>query len=297
MSTIPTLERVRFFPGELLTADDLTVVDGNNRELRWLHNSTMHDWGIGYGFHVQGARGDTSVTVSPGYATDVEGREIILSALFTLPSPAVPGASDGGAAIYYVVTNYVDDADETVEEQRGATACAVGGAVRLSNDPAILWKTAAQLVFGTDVILGTVSIKNCALSAKVSTAGRRTAYAVPRFSIYAAEIAVADIQWTAWKQGTVNAGYKATIDTSAAGFVATPAYTAHIVGSRSIVNTDFVAVDFISVTKQTPTGFTLQVALPSIAFSVNPAQLTDPKTGPALLKTLGWRVSWMGVEG
>jgi hypothetical protein len=297
MSTVPLLERVRFFPGELLTAGDLTVAGANNRELLWLHNRALHDWGIGYGFDVKGERGDTSVTVSPGYATDAFGHELLLSAPVELPIPAVPGASDGSALVYYIVAQYVSDADEPTEEQRSATACASGGAVRLSNDPAIRWKTAAQLQHGVDVILGQVSIRNCALNAKVSTRGRRSAVPASRFSIFAAEIAASALTWQPWTAGATGAGFTAVIDTSVAHFQSTPSYMVSIVGRRSIPNTDFLILDFVSVARATPAGFTLQLALPAISAAVNPAEITDPFKGPALLKQLGWQIQWMGVEG
>jgi hypothetical protein len=153
MGTIPSLQRVEFFSGELLTADDLTTLSANNQQLRWLHNRTMHNWGIAFGLDVQGARGATSVTVNPGIAVDALGREVILSSPVQQPIPAVPGGPNGTAAAYYLVANFVPDSDEAVVEQRSATACGTGGSVRLSNAPAILWKTNAQLDNGIDIIL------------------------------------------------------------------------------------------------------------------------------------------------
>lgn len=296
MSTVPLLERVRYFPGELLTADDLTVADGNNRELRWLHNRALHDWGIGYGFDVQGERGDTSVQVFPGYATDSLGHELLLSSSVELPIPAVPGASDGSALVYYVVADYVRDADEPTEEQRGATSCGPGGGVRLSNDPAIRWKTATQLQPGIDVILGTVSIRNCVLSAKVSAAGRRSAVPASRFSIFAAGIDASALTWQPWKIGSVNVGFTAAIDTSAARFHSTPTYMAGIVGGRRIPNTDFLILDFVTVARPAPAGFTLQLALPHVSDAVNPVNITDPVKGMQVIRQLGWRIDWTGVE-
>ncbi len=161
MSNVPELERLQFYPGQLLTADDLTTLDSNNRRLRWLHNRSLHNWGIGSGFDVTGKRGDTSVTVHPGYAIDDLGREIILADDIEQPIPAV-----SGPATYYLVAEYLGDSGQTTEEQRDATACYPGGSVRLTNDPAILWKTKAQLKTGTDVILAEVSIQNCVLSAE-----------------------------------------------------------------------------------------------------------------------------------
>lgn len=293
MSTsIPSLERVEFFPSQLLEAEDLTTLDSNYRELRWLHNRTLHDWGICYGFNVSGARGDTSVTVSPGYANDITGHELIQSSPVQKPIPAIPGNSDGSPAIYYIVADYVDDADEPVVEQRSATACAQGGAVRLTNAPAINWKTAAQLDFGIDVVLGQVSIQNCALNAAVSTTGRRSAVPVSKPSLYAAAIDVQNLTWASMN----SAGFTTQIDTSAAKFQSTPSYMAQIIGPRAIPNSKVSIADFVSVANPSPTGFQLQLALPPIAEAINTIAITDPVNGPKLMAQLGWSVSWIGVE-
>ncbi len=298
MSTnIPSLERIAFFPGELLTADDLTTLDGNNTALRWLHNRTLHNWGIGFGLNVQGSRGATSVTVNPGYAIDSMGREIILSSPLTQPIPAISGGSGGSAALYYLVANYIEDADEPAEEQRSATACSPGGAVRLSNAPDILWKTSAQLTTGIDVILGQVSIQNCVLSANVSAAGRRNAASASKFSIFAGDVFAQNLNWTAWTQGGVNIGFTTPVNTSAAKFQSTPAYLAQIYGNRFASSPAVVVADFVSIANPSPTGFTLQVALPPVGSGVNTTAITDPTAGPELMAQLGWVILWVGVEG
>src|SRR5829696_7000623 len=92
---IPELERIQFFTGQRLTAGDLSELQRANRELRWLHNRSLHGWGMGIGFGVTGERGETAVTVTPGYAIDCRGREIILTETMTLAVPAV-AADDSG---------------------------------------------------------------------------------------------------------------------------------------------------------------------------------------------------------
>jgi hypothetical protein len=298
MSEIPELERIVFFQGELLTAADLTTLDSNNRELRWLHNRSLHNWGIGFGLDVQGAAGATFVSVNPGYAIDRLGREIILSNPVRVPIPAV-----AGPATYYLVANYVDDAGQTTEEMRDSSgcgcastcACSMSGAVRLSNNPAILWKTVAQLVFGIDVILGQVLIQNCTLNQAPSAAVRRYATCGSAFFFRANQVSAADIQWAVWQQGGINIGFTAAIDTSSAKFQTAPRYMAQIVGSRS--GSGFIVVDFVSITDESPKGFTLQVALPALSANINPPAVTNAVAGPQILKQLGWSVSWMGVEG
>jgi hypothetical protein len=298
MTDVPQLERVRYFAGELLTADDLATEADYERQMRWLHNRSLHGWGIGFGLDVLGNRGDTQVTVNPGYAVDSDGREIILSAPVRLPIPAVPGGAGGAAAIYYLVANYVADANEPALEQRGAAPCmSAGGSVRLSNDPAIRWKLPSQLQTGLDVALGEISIKNCVLAAAVSTSPRR--YARPRsaLAIFAGVLTAEEAQWQPWMQGSAAIGFTVAVDTSAAGFNTTPLYTAEIIGARTLDQPSLVVTEFVSITNAQRDGFTLQVALPALSASVNPKMVSDPVTGPKLFAQLGWCIGWIGVEG
>ncbi len=297
MSAIPDLERVVFFPGQLLTAEDLRALNQNNEQMRWLHNRTLHDWGICEGLDVTGSRGKTFVKVSPGYAVDSGGHEIILSAPTTKPIPAVAGGAGGSSATFYLVANYIADAQESVLLQRGAGACSPSGAARLSNEPAVLWKTAAQLNLGVDVILTQASIQNCVLASDVSGAARRQVGIASPLAMASGAIAAANITWSSWAMNGVNLGFTAAIDASSGNFQSTPRYFATIVGERSLANPSLVVVDFVSLAHESPAGFTLQVALPALPGGVNPANLTDPVTGPKLLTQLGWSVSWLGIEG
>src|SRR5215831_635200 len=81
--TIPDLSRVAFFDGERLVAEDLNAASALQREVRWLHNRSLHTWGIALGFAVNGDKGAQQVTVSPGYGIDSLGREVILTESLT----------------------------------------------------------------------------------------------------------------------------------------------------------------------------------------------------------------------
>ncbi|MGI9073245.1 MAG: hypothetical protein ACR2JB_18470 [Bryobacteraceae bacterium] len=169
---IPDIERIVFFPGQPLRADDMTDLEATSRELRWLHNRSLHPWGIGVGLEVSGERGATVVKVQPGYAVDRLGRELILSTVESLPIPAVPGSATGGDAIFYLVLRYLpDSAQDTFETRKGV--CRPGGSVRLSDRPALDWKTSGTLQDGIDIVLGTIRVKNCMLSARVLLTSRR----------------------------------------------------------------------------------------------------------------------------
>ena len=89
---IRSVEQQHFFDGQRLFADDLQGIEAFNREMRWLHNQSLHQPGIGNGFAVAGKKGDREVTVGPGYAIDDLGREIVLTRDRVLPVPPVAGA-------------------------------------------------------------------------------------------------------------------------------------------------------------------------------------------------------------
>src|SRR5260370_25844506 len=136
--SVPEVKRNLFFTGQQLTAEDLTDLNLANRELRWLHNRALHSWGIGIGFGAKGERGDSVVTIEPGYAVDCLGREIILTEERTKTVPAVAGQS-GAEAIFYLVAAYQDDADQQTLERRPGV-CSSGGSVRLGEEHFLDWR-------------------------------------------------------------------------------------------------------------------------------------------------------------
>jgi hypothetical protein len=295
---IPDIQRSVFFNGQSLEAEDLTALEVANRELRWLHNSTLHNWGIAAGFEVQGQVGDTVVTVQPGYGLDIPGREVILTSAIEKPIPAVPGAFGGGPAIYYITASYLDDSQQSVEQRRDGV-CLPGGTVRLSEQPSIDWRTASQLRDGIDLILGQASIQNCQLFAAVSAAPRRYARACRAPYLRAGSTLRLPPIWTAWRpDGHSVAGFTTAIDTSGASFQSVPRYSVGIIGPRATTwsGASVLVLDFASIAEPTAVSFTLQVALPS-AGSANPAAVTDPVSGPRILNQLGWTIVWTGVEG
>ena len=83
--------------------------------------------------------------------------KIILTSTVSKPIPATPGAVAGGPATYYITASYLDDLQQSVEQRRDGI-CAAGGAVRLSEQPSIDWRTAGQIRDRLDLILGQASI-------------------------------------------------------------------------------------------------------------------------------------------
>jgi hypothetical protein len=294
---IPNLERITFFDGQRLTAEDLTALQTANRDLRWLHNRSLHGWGIGAGFSVTGNTGDTSVQIGPGYAIDCQGREIILTTPVTKSVPAVASASDGVSPVsYYLVASYLDDSDQSVLQKR-AGVCLPSGTVRLTESPELDWIAQPQLDTTTMVVLAQISVLNCQLNSPVNLAVRRYARTSSQPYIAAGETETAVTPWQVWiPTGQTSAvGLYCTVDTSSANFHTTPSYVAHVMGQRigpdPTTNLPILLTPAVSLVNASPTGFTVQAALRSYTKNTT-AQWTDLEK----FANNWWQVVWMGIE-
>jgi len=298
---IPSLQRIRFFSGQRLTAEDMTALQKANRELRWLHNRSLHGWGIGTGFGVTGARGASSVTIEPGYAIDCMGREIILTEPATMTIPAVAGVlspeNELSPAVYYLTASYKDDTSQNVAEKRPGV-CVPGGTVRLAEEPVLAWRQPDKITEGMDIILAQASILNCQLAADLSLTVRRSARPSQQPYIAAGQTPPGNTQWSAIVVDGDVVGVSTTVSTSGARFQSTPQYFAHVVGSRSVSTPAFVlVVNVLPVVKDpAPDQFVCE------AYVVFPGSPTGgggstPAAVEAIVETLQWYVVWMGVEG
>lgn len=68
--------RVRYFTGQLLTAEDFEAEQEYLREKRRRHNRYSHGYGVVNGLQV--SIGDNNVRVDPGLAVDCHGEEIVV---------------------------------------------------------------------------------------------------------------------------------------------------------------------------------------------------------------------------
>jgi hypothetical protein len=315
MGDIPALVRPEFFDGQRLTAADLAAVQAYQRELRRLHNRTLHSWGIVNGLAAAGQRGDRAVTIRPGFALDCQGRELIVSEILSLPVPAVAGAASGGPAPFYLTVSYAADADLPISETRTGV-CQGSGAVRRPEASRIRWQAPHDISAegryrrGLDVILATIQVQNCQLAAPVSTAERRDARPADQPFVAAGATPEGKTAWTFWLEAATVLGVQTTVDTSAGGFGASPDYLAHVVGNRVLREPGGTAQDpipgqlvdgFSRISNAGPRSFVLQMLLPRDlslgAFQLNPPAVFVSATLTRLRKELEWHVVWMGVEG
>jgi hypothetical protein len=315
-----SVERQRFFDGQRLFADDLQRIEQFNQEMRWLHNASLHQPGIGNGFAVTGRKGDREVVAGPGYAIDDLGREIVLTGSRTLPVPPVAGDGSGQPQRFVLTAQYPEDAD-LEEVERRAGVCGTDGAVRLREEPIFCWvplnpdgtpaTDQADILGGRQLVLADAAVRDCRLDRDIGIAQRRSAR--PPTQPYVACGVEAPTRWADWNPwddedlqggriplGTalrsiyqVAGGLTAEIDTRQAGFRTVPCYSARIDGPRLFSVGGPQAVFSVvldgqlSIVEPTPTGFRVRVIV--LAFAANIPE-RDPQIealGPVAQATAG----------
>jgi len=322
------LERIQFFNGERLFASDLQALEAFNREMRWLHNQSLHQAGVGSGFQVAGNIGDRQVTISPGYAIDSCGREIILTETTVLPIPPVADNGSGGSVFYDLTVSYPDDTELKPSETRSGI-CLPAGVIRLREEPVFCWvrlsddatnhqpmdtRLKERIQKGLFLVLAEVEIFNCQLRQPVSTVPRRNALPPKQPHIVCGVEKKPNWQAVNIGSGTLTGDgvvvvpfgtymYTGAVNTSTAAFQSTPFYTTRLIGSRlfSVTNSDGTTFSYVmdalvnipSDTALTPKGFSIQI-FPVVAGLDN---LNVPAQAKVTDAVNQWTVGWMGVEG
>src|SRR6188768_4278327 len=121
------IKRVNYFAGQLLGADDFATEQAYHLSMRRHEQRIARSHGVVEGLELSGTPGGKEITVSPGYAVDAVGREIILlppTGGAPLPSRAIPAGLTG---LVNVVIRY----DEAL------TDLSPGGPTRVTEQPQI----------------------------------------------------------------------------------------------------------------------------------------------------------------
>ncbi len=222
------LGRLAYWQGQELRSRDLRDQAGTLEQLRWWHNRAVHG--------VFGVSQRLSVTVDPaapsvvnvdcGLAYDCFGRELILRAPSTIPLPAVAGPQ------------YL-----TLSDSRGSAT--------------LVWIAQADFRVSLGVPLALFQVVQGAyLKDEVFRAPLARALSRPRL---AAGSTVPGN--TPWEKLPNDAGLKVLVDTSSAGFTATPFYLTSLNWQQE--NTAF-STPIVSVTNTSEVSFTLQLLLKDI---------------------------------
>ncbi len=318
------LERIRFFDGQRLFASDLQALESFHREMRWLHNQSLHQPGVGSGFAVAGMKGDREVVIRTGYAIDDLGREIVLTQDTTLPIPPVAGDGYGRSVFFDLTVSYPDESLLRPSETREGVCNSDPGTVRLMEQPIFCWVRlgrpperlpentvlSQEVQRGRRLRLARAEVLQCRLEQPLSIAQRRNAR--PPTQPYIA-CGVSDA--AAWEVAHNNFGYQLAkkVDTSSGKFRTAPSYSAQVSGNRTFVFKDgatnaafpIVLDGFLTIEPDPTTPATLfgaSVLVPGLfAEPLLASGHLTPAQVAAQMKTLlsganDWRVQWMGVE-
>jgi hypothetical protein len=269
------IERQRFFNGQRLFDSDLQGLESFNREMRWLHNKSLHQAGIGNGFAVVGKRGDREITIRPGYAIDAEGREIVLTQSRVEPVPPVAG-DEGRPVLFDLTVSYPSDAALEESESREGV-CGARGVVRLREEPVFCWvrlnedgqadddQSQADIRDRMKIVLARAEVFNCQLNKDLSIAERLNARPPCQPYVCCGTAPLPD--WEPWELAPFSPGVflktddgknlraailkdpiitpyilpfgvMANINTSECGFLTTPCYSARIDAPRVRVSED-----------------------------------------------------------
>jgi hypothetical protein len=312
------LERIQFFNGERLFAADLQTLEEFQREMRWLHNKSLHQPGVASGFAVAGEKGDGQVTVQPGYAIDSSGREIVLTEANHIE--AVPPVADDGAGnpvTFYLTVSYPTTLVAPQDQQPDCLADPPG-AVRLSEVPVFCWvrlnSTASaglltDIETGQRILLATAQVLNCQLYQRISIAQRSNAKPGVHPYIFSATV---DLPWVKDKvtfQATpfgvelLTFPGKTTpppLDTTIGGFLTPPCYFVDLTGNRTVpigAKGNATLQPLLSIAAPDTSGFQLSLMIPSVLLggfaAADVAQSLNDLKGA---QKLDWKLEWMGVE-
>lgn len=313
------VERLEFFNGQRLFAEDLQGIEAFHREMRWLHNLTLHQPGIGNGFQVTGKRDGRELRIGPGYAIDGRGREIVLTREVVEPVPPVAGESEGEPVFFDLVVSYDED-PEVAETRQGI--CVERGVVRLREEPVLCFvrlkrgesgvlqpvdpKLGKEIQEGLRVLLARVEVVDCKLRQDPSLAERRSARPSRQPFIACGETEIPNVGNTFTKPDPTNPNLyllHKEIDTTAAGFQTTPCYSVRL-ERRRVVRDDqgnilfYILDSSPQILAPGPKSFTVETL-----FEVREIDFGDPGVvrarailGDPKEPRDGWSAVWMGVE-
>jgi hypothetical protein len=158
------LERVRYFPRQLLTADDMRVEQEYFREKARRHNRYLHGWGVVCGCAVEPMKDAKTwtVRVCPGYAVGPQGDEILIDDCRDVdlklgatadpctvrwpcpPSGPMPGTDDSRISVVHIAVRYAECFSRPTRVHPAGCGCDESACeysrVRDSYEIKVLWK-------------------------------------------------------------------------------------------------------------------------------------------------------------
>jgi hypothetical protein len=297
------LERLQYRQGQTLLSRDGRDQAAIDSQLRWWHNRALHR---AYGVAPAVAEAlavvhDTAahaVTVGPGLAYDVFGRDLILARPRSVPDPVLTTIKD-----WTLVASW-RACTSTTRISDLAGPCAPGGAPAELAEMAIAWQPSAQVTPRDGVFLAFWK------AGQFTTEGRSgwaRPLALPHM-VSGSTISGATT-WQSWPAESsedypLALGAQVDIDTSSAGFTTTPCYFAWLNGPEAwgpAVGNKMVLF-FSHIEAETAVGFRFRLLMVGAQILNIPSGSSPTATSSdfgALLRLalrLQLSVYWLGIE-
>lgn len=269
------LQRITWRDGQTLLSRDLHDDQHYGDSLRHLHIRYLHrTWGVVEGFQVV-ALGSGAVLVGPGYALGINGRELLRPLAIRIAAPANIVASQ---TMYLVLSHGPYATCKTTPDL--ATLCTVGASAASIEQADLSWKSVTEVQPGNDILLGRVLIADGRIASAFDSSIQRRAATLDLPRMWSDVTQQGQTGWTLSPESQVSE-LRAVINTSDAGFVATPAYFAQLTG-----------------TSPTTTGFIELAAPASFTFVARFASACTRAAAPtpAQAESAGWTISWFAID-
>lgn len=266
------LQRLRYWQGQALLSRDFRDQDRLDARRRELHNRALHDLPGVVTWHPEAgkfglevtpqAEGKPGFTVSCGVAYDCAGRLLLLQQARDVDPPTTRATlvlQARQAASGSTCCCTVPDA-----------GCATPHGAALENDVELTWRTQDSLEAIQGVLLARVVVDGESVNLD-DTFQPRSARSLARARLARGETVRGNTPWERWEidepdgQGGLTkrvVGVQTHIDTSAAGFTATPNYFATLTSPGwDLAKTEFAPAFFPQVAEPTVDGFIFRLLM------------------------------------
>lgn len=316
------LERVQYWQGQMLRSRDFREINAFDAQRRWWHNRALHNaYGVREGLvgTPVPAKNPTAISISPGEAYDVLGRELILeSSQIVLPPSNISPTKDTQLTL---LIRYLPPSGTLPPGKASQLCWATGGSVA-SGTAELVWKLGDRSDPSEGVAVAAVYYTK----GKVKLAPHfvpKASRPVARPLLASGSTIPGNTAWAPWSEGFTTdpndrtipdlIGVQTRIDTSAAGFTEIPCYFASLQGS--VWNSQarqLAPAIFPSLVDESLTGFTFRLWLqvldvnvigPQIAlrqkaraFARRFTFITDPSEFALFARQQKLYVSWLGCQ-
>jgi hypothetical protein len=315
------LERVRYWQGQMLRSRDFLDIEAVEAQRRWWHNRALHNaYGVAEGLKCSlvPPASPAGVSVCPGVAYDVFGRELILERPLTIPFPSRPvRRSEISVSVQMSLVMRYKMPSRGLRPDEISEACWTDCGSVAAGTVEFAWILTADLRAEDGVGVCEVCYSEGAFGGEVAYA-LVNSYVPPSTALLARPLLASgttipgNTPWEPWTVGFTGAngdsvpaaiGVQTWIDTSAAGFTRVPCYLASLQGSVwNPQRLQLVPAIFPSIADESVTGFTFRLWLqvvPSQAFSRATegfSFVTDPQRFFLFARQQKLYVSWTGCQ-